>query len=211
MLKSIRDGLSKREDLDYWDQKFAEIAESYWLYRARYMTYVREMMPAFPTFFAKYAPEFHYESSVDNSNQWSDSWDQCDQKADNEIIVEYLRANRERDILTGHTHIGPHRDDWGFRLIQNWIPSIPVESYLSRGEMKMLLLGLKIIERHFISTTLDLPVILLIDDIFAELDENNSDIFLSSLMQYQVILTSQKPLPNHEKYHDFACINLGND
>ncbi len=33
------------------------------------MTYVREMMPAFPTFFAKYAPEFHYESSVDNSNQ----------------------------------------------------------------------------------------------------------------------------------------------
>ena len=29
MLKSIRDGLSKREDLDYWDQKFAEIAESY--------------------------------------------------------------------------------------------------------------------------------------------------------------------------------------
>ena len=77
--------------------------------------------------------------------------------------------------------------------------------------MKMLLLGLKLIERHFISTTLDLRVILLIDDIFAELDENNSDIFLSSLMQYQVILTSQKPLPNHEKYHDFACINLGND
>jgi hypothetical protein len=34
---------------------------------------------------------------------------------------------------------------------------------------------------------------------------------LNSLMQYQIILTSQKPLPNHEKYHDFACINLGND
>lgn len=67
------------------------------------------------------------------------------------------------------------------------------------------------IERQFIATTLDLSVILLIDDIFAELDETNSDAFLSSLMPYQVILTSQKPLPNHEKYHDFACINLGND
>jgi recombinational DNA repair ATPase RecF len=77
--------------------------------------------------------------------------------------------------------------------------------------MKMILLGLKMIERQFISATLDLPVILLIDDIFAELDEANSDIFLSSLMQYQVILTSQKPLPNHEKYHDFSCINLEND
>lgn len=39
-------------------------------------------------------------------------------KTESETIVEYLRENRERDILTGHTHIGPHRDDWGFRLIQ---------------------------------------------------------------------------------------------
>ena len=64
LLKSIRDGLSKREDLDYWDTKFAEMAESYGLYRARYRDYVREMMSSFPTFFAKYTPEFHYESSV---------------------------------------------------------------------------------------------------------------------------------------------------
>ena len=64
MLKNIRDGLGKREDLDFWDQKFAEVAESYGLYRARYRDYVREMMSSFPTFFAKYTPEFHYESSV---------------------------------------------------------------------------------------------------------------------------------------------------
>jgi recombinational DNA repair ATPase RecF len=64
MLKSIRDGISKREDIDFWDSKFADIAESYGLYRSRYRDYVREMMSSFPTFFAKYAPEFHYESSV---------------------------------------------------------------------------------------------------------------------------------------------------
>jgi recombinational DNA repair ATPase RecF len=87
----------------------------------------------------------------------------------------------------------------------------PAESYLSRGEMKMLLIGLKMIERAFIAETLDLPVILLIDDIFAELDDDNSVAFLDSLVRYQVILTSQKPLPNHEKYHDFTCINLGDD
>ena len=74
--------------------------------------------------------------------------------------------------------------------------------------MKTILLGLKMIEREFIARTLDLPVILLIDDIFAELDEENSEIFLESLTTHQVILTSQKPLPNHEKHHDFICINL---
>jgi recombinational DNA repair ATPase RecF len=67
MLKNIRDGCSRREDLDFWDQKFAEIADSYGLYRARYRDYVIENMSRFPTFFAKYAPEFHYESSVNNS------------------------------------------------------------------------------------------------------------------------------------------------
>ncbi len=72
----------------------------------------------------------------------------------------------------------------------------------------MLLLGLKMVEAEFLTETLKLPVIILIDDIFAELDENNSETFLNSLTTYQVILTSQKPLPNHEKHHDFICINL---
>jgi DNA replication and repair protein RecF len=67
MLKSIRDGLSKREDLDYWDSQFAEVAESYGLYRARYVAYVQDMIHEFPTFFAKYAPEFRYESSVNSA------------------------------------------------------------------------------------------------------------------------------------------------
>jgi recombinational DNA repair ATPase RecF len=85
---------------------------------------------------------------------------------------------------------------------------VAAESYLSRGEMKMILLGLKMIEADFLATILVLPVIILIDDIFAELDEYNSDIFIKSLNQHQVVLTSQKPLPNHEKHHDFICINL---
>jgi recombinational DNA repair ATPase RecF len=74
--------------------------------------------------------------------------------------------------------------------------------------MKMILLGLKLIEAEFITETLGIPVIILIDDIFAELDEYNSELFLNSLTTYQFILTSQKPLPNPEKYHDFICINL---
>ncbi len=73
LLKSIRDGLSQREALDYWDTKFAEIAESYGLYRTQYCNYVCEMMPYFPAFFAKYTPEFHYDSSIESDNQIIDS------------------------------------------------------------------------------------------------------------------------------------------
>lgn len=241
MLKSIREGLSKREDLDYWDTKFAEYAETYGLYRTRYARYIEDSLERFPSFFSRYPLQFHYESGIDR-----DGYDPS--LTDSEIIKDYLMCNRDRDILTGHTHIGPHRADWGFRIAKgirhreewsdpghqkgiphnDWIAtssltdtewllamtetegieSTPAESYLSRGEMKMILLGLKMIEREFIARTLDLPVILLIDDIFAELDEQNSEVFLESLTTHQVILTSQKPLPNHEKHHDFICINL---
>lgn len=73
--------------------------------------------------------------------------------------------------------------------------TLKAESYLSRGEMKMLLLGYKILEREFLEKTLNKKVILLVDDIFAELDDKNASIFLDSLTTYQTILTSQKPLP----------------
>lgn len=70
-----------------------------------------------------------------------------------------------------------------------------MQFFLSRGEMKMLLLGLKVIESDFMAKQTDTSVILLVDDIFAELDEKNIILFLNNIIQHQMILTSQKPLP----------------
>ena len=72
LLKKIREGFSHREELDFWDAKFAQSAESYGLYRTRYRDYVRTMMSQFPTFFSKYAPQFHYETT------WMDQEDPKD-------------------------------------------------------------------------------------------------------------------------------------
>ncbi len=66
LLKKIRDGQADSEDLNFWDRKFAEYAESYGLYRNRYCNYVRDNMSQFPTFFSKYGLIFFYESSVAN-------------------------------------------------------------------------------------------------------------------------------------------------
>ena len=40
LLKKIRDGEANRQDLDFWDKKFAEIAEIYLMYRSKYVQYV---------------------------------------------------------------------------------------------------------------------------------------------------------------------------
>lgn len=53
-------------------------------------------------------------------------------------------------------------------------------------------------------------IILLVDDIFAELDEKNILLFLNIIIQHQIILTSQKPLPDAINSQKFTCINLTN-
>lgn len=196
LLKNIRDGKAKREDLDFWDKKFASLAETYLLYRKKYVTYVQQSAELLGNFLPNYSPTFDTISSTSLMTDVS-LW-----------ITEYLRENRERDILTGHTHIGPHRDD--FVILVEDTHGNPIESqkYLSRWEIKLLLLSLKLIEVAFLQDGCDTPIILLIDDIFAELDEANILRFLKSLKTYQTILTSQKSLPNGEDWSEFTCINL---
>jgi recombinational DNA repair ATPase RecF len=121
-------------------------------------------------------------------------------------IESVLIESRDRDIASGHTHIGPHRDDISISVLSECEYLAP--EYLSRGEMKMLLLSLKILEVGFIAGVRNLPIILLIDDIFAELDEANSRQFLSLIGLYQIILTTQRALLPDESGSDFTCINL---
>ena len=208
LLKNIRDGISARKDLDFWDAKFATCADHYMNYRDLYTRFIQTNLHTIQAFLPKYTLAFNYiGDSTTNENRESLLW-------------EYLRECRERDIITGHTHIGPHRHDFGFQIEhqsnhrkenrENPLTNlVPAESYLSRGEMKMLLLGLKVLEVRFLEKYLNIPIILLIDDIFAELDEENLLKFLNSLTTHQTILTSQKPLPVHENWNNFICINLG--
>jgi recombinational DNA repair ATPase RecF len=61
--------------------------------------------------------------------------------------------------------------------------------------MKLLLIELKQLEIQFLEKYLEKKIILLIDDIFAELDEKNTRHVLNTLHTYQSIITSQRPLP----------------
>lgn len=112
LLKKVRDGEADKADLSFWDTKFAEYAETYGLYRAKYARYIEDSLVRFPSFFSRYPLQFHYESGIDR-----DGYDAS--VTDSEIIRDYLAKNRDRDILTGHTHIGPHRADWGFAVMKN--------------------------------------------------------------------------------------------
>ena len=80
-------------------------------------------------------------------------------------MLEMLLKNRNRDISYGSTLIGPHKDNFIFDLNGN-----NLSMYGSQGQLKMAILSLKLSEIDiFTNITGEAPVLLL-DDIFSELD-----------------------------------------
>ncbi len=81
-----------------------------------------------------------------------------------ESLEEELSASHNHDIEMGQTTKGPHRDD--FALMGG---GKPLGVFGSRGEQRSALLALKLAEKQFL-TGQDLSPILLLDDVFSELD-----------------------------------------
>jgi DNA replication and repair protein RecF len=86
-----------------------------------------------------------------------------------QISVDALRAElvagRARDLATGATHAGPHRDDLVFEL-----DGRVAGSFASQGQLRAILLAWKTAELAVIARAHGEPPILLLDDVSSELD-----------------------------------------
>lgn len=89
-------------------------------------------------------------------------------------LLEALAANRDEDLRLRQTSVGPHRDDLGLSL--NGIGS----SFASEGQQRSIALSLKLAQARLLGDRSDSPPILLMDDIFGELDPDRRN----ALMQY---------------------------
>lgn len=122
--------------------------------------------------------------------------------ADNEDIVrleynsytanssesEYMRLlglDFERDKMTGHTNFGIHKDNYDFIFNNS-----PAETSASRGETRSLILALKFIEARELKKVLGKKPVVLLDDVFSELDSNRQKCLVKNFKENQVILTS---------------------
>ena len=81
-------------------------------------------------------------------------------------LLQSLENNRERDIRSGFTNAGIHRDN--LTILADGKSAAEV---LSRGQLKRLSLGLIVASLRLVSSESERPIILLIDDLHAEMDE----------------------------------------
>lgn len=113
-----------------------------------------------------------------------------------ELIIKYepdieienfenaMRASQERDIKLKQTCVGPHRDDFSFR-----VGDIDIRKFGSQGQQRTAALSLKLSEIELVKKiTKDTPVLLL-DDVLSELDSNRQNYLLNSIGDIQTIIT----------------------
>ncbi len=100
-------------------------------------------------------------------------------------LLNELHAHLERDRYLGSTSVGPHRHDVIFEINHS-----PALSIASRGEARTIVLALKFLEVAIIEQLTGKEPIILLDDVFSELDANRQKLLTSQLKGHQIIITS---------------------
>jgi DNA replication and repair protein RecF len=100
-------------------------------------------------------------------------------------LLHKLEASSELDVLRGFTAYGPHRDDVRIELDGHRL-----QESGSRGETRTLLLSLKINELKLIEEARDKKPILLLDDVFSELDGARRRALTTFIGDYQAFITT---------------------
>lgn len=96
-----------------------------------------------------------------------------------------LEQDFERDKILTHTGFGVHRDDMKFYFNDKL-----ADGSASRGEVRSIILALKFIEADLIKEKLRLQPVVLLDDVFSELDEIRRRCLVENFKNNQVIITS---------------------
>ncbi len=100
-------------------------------------------------------------------------------------LLKALEARVSTDRLLGFTSIGPHRDD-----IVPYLNNHALTEAASRGETRTMLLALKLLEIKSLEQALNTKPILLLDDVFSELDGARRRALTKHLQDHQTFITT---------------------
>lgn len=100
-------------------------------------------------------------------------------------LLSRLEHHIAEDVQRGFTAYGPHREDFTITF-----DGKPADATASRGETRTALLALKIIELQLLEKTRGTTPLLLLDDVFSELDGTRRRALTGFLQRYQTFLTT---------------------
>lgn len=159
------------DELFVWDVALSEHGAYICKQRVWYISHLQEQLHAV---YAKISGT-HDKVSVEYSAQ----------SITKQKLLAELHMSAKKDMITGFTSVGPHRHDILFGY--NGSPALSVAS---RGEVRSMMLALKFIEVNVLEYTFNRKPIILLDDVFSELDAARQKYLTENFKNNQVIITS---------------------
>ncbi len=105
-------------------------------------------------------------------------------------LATALAEARDDELRRGITLVGPHRDDLAIEL-----NSMPARTHASQGEQRSLALSMRLAGHRLVDNVSGVAPVLLLDDVFSELDTARSAALLRSLPRGQRLLSTAAGLP----------------
>lgn len=165
---------TQREELEVWNVEFKDAAEDIITLRHRLLN---SLAPLVTHFYQQLAHDDHVVTT-DYEISWSGD------------LLDALHDTLLDDVHRGYSTIGPHRDDVVFQLDHR-----DARRQASQGEQRSLALAVRLAGHELVQSERHVAPLLLLDDVFSELDPVRSDRLLHLLPGGQTLVTTASPLP----------------
>lgn len=151
-----------------------------------------------------------YKDISKGDTQLSIEYKSCIQLDEVEVMKEMFRKkykeNLNRDMLTKQTNLGIHKEDFVCYIDGNMI-----EAFASQGQKRSVILSLKIGLVYMIKDVLHEYPVVLLDDVFSELDDERCRILFDSLpLDVQVFITTIQEIPSQTIQREVKKIVIEN-
>jgi len=169
LLQRIRSNQASVDELNYWNKELIQDGEKIIKSRKKAVSELNTQLSKF--------------YSVISGKKDSLKLDYVSNAIDN--FSDQLKSHQQREVVSGHTLIGPHRDDLIFNL-----NNCNAANFASRGEIRSAVLALKMAELEFLSNDKKNQPLLLLDDVFSEFDRDRREHLCDLIEKYQTIITT---------------------
>ncbi len=173
-LEGNRPSLTQQSELELWTSDFCEVSDELLLRREALIDQLAPLV------------KHYYQDLAENTNEvgvrYEKSW--------RESLPEALSASFNDDRFRGYTTVGPHRDD-----VELSLEGRDARRQASQGEQRSLALALRLAGHELVRQQRGVDPLLLLDDVFSELDPVRSNRLLGLLPVGQTLVTTASPLP----------------
>jgi DNA replication and repair protein RecF len=176
LLKLIAKKQANPEDLDPWDARAAERGSIITLHRL-------ELIETFALTLTQEVQALG-ENWQDTKLEFERTGSARTRKELEQEFRQELFDNRQKDVILQSTTAGPHREDWQFIADGHSLPS-----FGSRGQQRIAVLALLFLQASYLELRRGEKPIILLDDIFSELDDRHQESILKSFTGHQVLMT----------------------